>query len=78
MKVLFVILVVSCCFEVNSQSVGIAGLKTPFASISKALEKRNYEVAIVADESSNNLIQSIASAAVAEVPHNVAWFRNTE
>lgn len=78
MKILSVLMIVSCCFEVNSQSVGFTGLRTAFAQISKVLGKQNYEVTIVVDEYSSSLIASIASAAVAGVPHNVARFKNTE
>lgn len=78
MKILSVILIVLCCIEVHSQNVRNACLKTAFASITKALGKQNHEVAIIADEYSSNLIESVASAVIAEVPHNVARFKNSE
>lgn len=78
MKTFLVLLIILSFIKVYSRTIRIARFEKAFIDISEALGKQNHEVSIVADKNSRKLIDSIGSVAIAEVPHNVARFKNTE
>lgn len=77
MKIVLTLLIILGFIGICVQSFKNDKLQKAFVKIAEALGDRNHEVALVMDDFSRESMGSIASAAMAAIPHKVVQFENT-